>query len=124
MTKTKVLSIAACACSGLGLVTWFLPDLYHYLYMGTNGKTAVTATSLFAFFPAPVLLPLLCTGITFWAACKGTATRVIYWSLFASSLLQIIYLWFIGCVFSLPFLLNLLGTNAFLVAFGKGKQAS
>ena len=119
MTKTRILSIAACVCSGLGLLTWFLPDLYHYLYMGASGKTEVAATSLFAFFPASVLLPLLCTGITLWAACKGTATRGMYWSLFVVSLLQIIYLWFVGGVYSLPCLLNLLGRNAFLTAYSK-----
>ena len=119
MTKTRILSIAACVCSGLGLLTWFLPDLYHYLYMGASGKTEVAATSLFAFFPASVLLPLICTGITLWAACKGTATRGMYWSPFVVSLLQIIYLWFVGCVYSLPFLLNLLGMNAFLTANSK-----
>lgn len=97
MTKTRILPIAACVCSGLCLLTWFLPGSYSYLYLDA-GEAELQVTSLFSFFPAPVLLPLICAGITLWVACTGKTTRPAMWALLAVSILQCLYLGLIGAI--------------------------
>lgn len=89
--------VTACLCGCLNLLIWFLPGSYSYLYLDA-GRTELWVTSLFSFFPAPVLLLLICAGITLWAACTGKTTRSAMWTLLAVSVLQCLYLGFIGAI--------------------------
>ena len=113
MKHSKFL-IAACICSTLCLVIWFVPGSYSYLTRG-DGCFVTRHTTLYAFFSAFSPLPLICAGISLWAVCiRRTNWAMICVSLIAA-LLQAIFLNFIGMVISLPFLLNLLGAGCLLI---------
>jgi hypothetical protein len=113
MKRSKFL-IAACICSTLCLLIWFLPGSYTYLTRG-DGCFVTSHTTLYAFFSAFSPLPLICAGISLWAVCiRRTNWPMVCVSLIAA-ILHAIFLSFIGMVFSLPFLLNLLGAGCLLI---------
>ena len=112
----QALLIAACIFSTLCLVIWFLPGSYSYLTRG-DGCFVTCHTSLYAFFPALMPLPLICAGICLLAVYIRRTNRALVWSILFTALLQAIFLNFIGMVFSLPFLLNLLATGCLLIHY-------
>ena len=92
----KFFSVASCICFLATLVIWFLPGSYSY-----NSLDGQCITSLFAFFPAPVLLPLILTGASVWNQTRDQVTTGMTWTILIAAVFLVIYLISIGCVSTL-----------------------
>ena len=116
----KFFSVASCICFLATLVIWFLPGSYSY-----NSLDGQCITSLFAFFPAPVLLPLILTGASVWNQTRDQVTTGMTWTILIAAVFLVIYLISIGCVStlgtttrlqSLPLPLTAMGTACFVTS--------
>ena len=116
----KFFSVASCICFLATLVIWFLPGSYSY-----NSLDGQCITSLFAFFPAPVLLPLILAGASVWNLTRDQVTTGMTWTILITAVVLVIYLISTGCVStlgtstrlqSLPLPLAATGTACFVTS--------
>ena len=120
----KFFSVASCICFLATLVIWFLPGSYSY-----NSLDGQCITSLFAFFPAPVLLPLILAGASGYCLFQSHVSRGMLWTVLITAVLQCLYLGVVEAIclpFSqgetfiwlqaLPFPLTIAGTFCILMA--------
>ena len=129
MTNAKrrpFFSIASCICFLAILAIWFLPGSYCY-----NSLDGQCTTSLFAFFPAPVLLPLILAGASIWSLTRDRVTPGMMWTILATAVILVIYLIAIGCISTLgtasllqtlPLPLTATGTACFVTSCRKQKM--
>ena len=116
----KFFSVASCICFLATLVIWFLPGSYSY-----NSLDGQCITSLFAFFPAPVPLPLILAGASVWNLTRDQVTTGMTWTILITAVVLVIYLISTGCVStlgtttrlqSLPLPLTAMGTACFVTS--------
>ena len=109
------------------LLIWFLPGSYSYRYLGSSG-TELYITSLFAFFPLPVVLPLILAGASGYCLLQTHISRGMLWTVLIAAVLQCLYLGVIEAIClpfsqgetfiwlqSLPFPLTIAGTSCILM---------
>lgn len=116
----KCFRVASCICFLATLVIWFLPGSYSYHYL--DGRCI---TSLFAFFPAPVLLPLILAGASIRNLTREQVPTGMTWTILVTAVILVIYLISIGCISalgtttrlqSLPLPLTAMGTACFVTS--------
>lgn len=106
-------STATLVCFAAALLIWFLPGSYSYRYLGNSG-TELYITSLFAFFPFSVVLPLILAGASGCCLFQTHVSRGILWTIIVIAVLQCLYLGVIDAI-RLPFLLTIAGTGCTLM---------
>ena len=124
----KCFRMASCICFLATLVIWFLPGSYSYNYLGGR-----CITSLFAFFPAPVLLPLILAGASIRNLTREQVPTGMTWTILVTAVILVIYLISIGCIStlgtttrlqSLPLPLTAMGTASFTLGFRNPNKKS
>ena len=111
--RDRFFSTASLVCFAAALLIWFLPGSYSYRYLGSSG-TELYITSLFAFFPFSVVLPLILTGASGYCLFQTHVSRGMLWTVIVIAVLQCLYLGVIDAV-RLPFLLTIAGTGCILM---------
>ena len=109
----RFFSTASLVCFATALLIWFLPGSYSYRYLGSSG-TELYITSLFAFFPFSVVLPLILAGASGYCLFQTHVSRGMLWTVIVIAVLQCLYLGVIDAI-RLPFLLTIAGTGCILM---------
>ena len=109
----RFFSTASLVCFAAALLSWFLPGSYSYRYLGSSG-TELYVTSLFAFFPFSVVLPLILAGASGYCLFQTHVSRGMLWTVIVIAVLQCLYLGVIDAI-RLPFLLTIAGTGCILM---------
>ena len=125
--RDRFFSTATLICFAAALLIWFLPGSYSYRYLGSSG-TELYITSLFAFFPFSVVLPLILAGASGYCLFQTHVSRGMLWTVIVIAVLQCLYLGVIESIclpFShgetfiwlqaLPFPLTIAGTSCILM---------
>ena len=111
--RDRFFSTASLLCFAAALLIWFLPGSYSYRYLGSSG-TELYITSLFAFFPFSVVLPLILAGASGYCLFQTHVSRGMLWTVIVIAVLQCLYLGVIEAI-CLPFLLTIAGTGCILM---------
>ena len=111
--RDRFFSTASLVCFAAALLSWFLPGSYSYRYLGSSG-TELYITSLFAFFPFSVVLPLILAGASGYCLFQTHVSRGMLWTVIVIAVLQCLYLGVIDAI-RLPFLLTIAGTGCILM---------
>ena len=111
--RDRFFSTASLLCFSAALLIWFLPGSYSYRYLGSSG-TELYITSLFAFFPFSVVLPLILAGASGYCLFQTHVSRGMLWTVIVIAVLQCLYLGVIDAI-RLPFLLTIAGTGCILM---------
>ena len=111
--RDRYFSTASLVCFAAALLIWFLPGSYSYRYLGSSG-TELYITSLFAFFPFSVVLPLILAGASGCCLFQTHVSRGMLWTVIVIAVLQCLYLGVIEAI-CLPFLLTIAGTGCILM---------
>ena len=111
--RNRFFSTASLVCFAAALLIWFLPGSYSYRYLGSSG-TELYITSLFAFFPFSVVLPLILAGASGYCLFQTHVSRGMLWTVIVIAVLQCLYLRVIDAI-RLPFLLTIAGTGCILM---------
>ena len=111
--RDRFFSTASLVCFAAALLSWFLPGSYSYRYLGSSG-TELYITSLFAFFPFSVVLPLILAGVSGYCLFQTHVSRGMLWTVIVIAVLQCLYLGVIDAI-RLPFLLTIAGTGCILM---------
>ena len=111
--RDRFFSTASLVCFAAVLLIWFLPGSYSYRYLGSSG-TELYITSLFAFFPFSVVLPLILAGVSGYCLLQTHISRGMLWTVIVIAVLQCLYLGVIEAI-CLPFLLTIAGTGCTLM---------
>ena len=111
--RDRFFSTASLVCFAAALLIWFLPGSYSYRYLGSSG-TELYITSLFAFFPFSVVLPLILAGASGYCLFQTHVSRGMLWTVIVIAVLQCLYLGVIDAI-RLPFLLTIAGTGCILM---------
>lgn len=111
--RDRFFSTATLVCFAAALLIWFLPGSYSYRYLGSSG-TELYITSLFAFFPFSVVLPLILAGASGCCLFQTHVSRGMLWTVIVIAVLQCLYLGVIDAI-RLPFLLTIAGTGCILM---------
>ena len=111
--RDRFFSTASLVCFAAALLIWFLPGSYSYRYLGSSG-TELYITSLFAFFPFSVVLPLILAGASGCCLFQTHVSRGMLWTVIVIAVLQCLYLGVIDAI-RLPFLLTIAGTGCILM---------
>ena len=111
--RDRFFSTASLVCFAAALLIWFLPGSYSYRYLGRSG-TELYVTSLFAFFPFSVVLPLILAGASGYCLFQTHVSRGMLWTVIVIAVLQCLYLGVIDAI-RLPFLLTIAGTGCILM---------
>ena len=111
--RDRFFSTATLVCFAAALLIWFLPGSYSYRYLGSSG-TELYITSLFAFFPFSVVLPLILAGASGYCLFQTHVSRGMLWTVIVIAVLQCLYLGVIDAI-RLPFLLTIAGTGCTLM---------
>ena len=111
--RDRFFSTASLVCFAAALLIWFLPGSYSYRYLGSSG-TELYVTSLFAFFPFSVVLPLILAGASGYCLFQTHVSRGMLWTVIVIAVLQCLYLGVIDAI-RLPFLLTIAGTGCILM---------
>ena len=111
--RDRFFSTASLVCFAAALLIWFLPGSYSYRYLGSSG-TELYITSLFAFFPFSVVLPLILAGASGYCLFQTHVSRGMLWTVIVIAVLQCLYLGVIDAI-RLPFLLTIAGTGCTLM---------
>lgn len=118
--RDRFFSTASLVCFAAVLLIWFLPGSYSYNYLGGR-----CITSLFAFFPASVLLPLILAGASIRNLTREQVSTGMTWTILVTAVILVIYLISIGCIStlgittrlqSLPLPLTAMGTACFVTS--------
>lgn len=112
-TRDRFFSTASLVCFAAALLSWFLPGSYSYRYLGSSG-TELYITTLFAFFPFSVVLPLILAGASGYCLFQTHVSRGMLWTVIAIAVLQCLYLGVIDAI-RLPILLAIAGTGCILM---------
>ena len=125
--RDRYFRITSLLCFSAALLIWFLPGSYSYRYLGSSG-TELYITSLFAFFPFSVVLPLILAGVSGYCLLQTHIPRGMLWTVLIAAVLQCLYLGVIEAIclpFShgetfiwlqaLPFPLTIAGTGCILM---------
>ena len=111
--RDRFFSTASLVCFAAALLSWFLPGSYSYRYLGSSG-TELYITTLFAFFPFSVVLPLILAGASGYCLFQTHVSRGMLWTVIVIAVLQCLYLEVIDAI-RLPFLLTIAGTGCTLM---------
>ena len=111
--RDRFFSTASLVCFAAALLIWFLPGSYSYRYLGSS-ETELYITSLFAFFPFSVVLPLILAGASGYCLFQTHVSRGMLWTVIVIAVLQCLYLGVIDAI-RLPFLLTIAGTSCILM---------
>ena len=111
--RDRYFRITSLLCFSAALLIWFLPGSYSYRYLGSSG-TELYITSLFAFFPFSVVLPLILAGASGYCLFQTHVSRGMLWTVLIAAVLQCLYLGVIEAI-CLPFLLTIAGTGCILM---------
>ena len=111
--RDRYFRITSLLCFSAALLIWFLPGSYSYRYLGCSG-TELYITSLFAFFPFSVVLPLILAGVSGYCLLQTHVSRGMLWTVIVIAVLQCLYLGVIDAI-RLPFLLTIAGTGCTLM---------
>ena len=111
--RDRFFSTASLVCFAAALLSWFLPGSYSYRYLGSSG-TELYITTLFAFFPFSVVLPLILAGASGYCLFQTHVSRGMLWTVIVIAVLQCLYLGVIDAI-RLPFLLTIAGTGCTLM---------
>ena len=111
--RDRFFSTASLVCFAAALLSWFLPGSYSYRYLGSSG-TELYITTLFAFFPFSVVLPLILAGASGYCLFQTHVSRGMLWTVIVIAVLQCLYLGVIDAI-RLPFLLTIAGTGCILM---------
>ena len=111
--RDRYFRITSLLCFSAALLIWFLPGSYSYRYLGSSG-TELYITSLFAFFPFSVVLPLILAGVSGYCLLQTHISRGMLWTVIVIAVLQCLYLGVIDAI-RLPFLLTIAGTGCILM---------
>ena len=111
--RDRYFRITSLLCFSAALLIWFLPGSYSYRYLGSSG-TELYITSLFAFFPFSVVLPLILAGASGYCLFQTHVSRGKLWTVIVIAVLQCLYLGVIDAI-RLPFLLTIAGTGCILM---------
>ena len=111
--RDRYFSTASLVCFAAALLIWFLPGSYSYRYLGSSG-TELYITTLFAFFPFSVVLPLILAGASGYCLFQTHVSRGMLWTVIVIAVLQCLYLGVIDAI-RLPFLLTIAGTGCILM---------
>ena len=111
--RDRFFSTASLVCFAAALLSWFLPGSYSYRYLGSSG-TELYITSLFAFFPFSVVLPLILAGASGYCLFQTHVSRGMLWTVIVIAVLQCLYLGVIDAI-RLPILLTIAGTGCILM---------
>ena len=111
--RDRFFRTASLVCFAAALLIWFLPGSYSYRYLGSSG-TELYVTSLFAFFPFSVVLPLILAGASGYCLFQTHVSRGMLWTVIVIAVLQCLYLGVIDAI-RLPFLLTIAGTGCILM---------
>ena len=111
--RDRFFSTASLVCFAAALLIWFLPGSYSYRYLGSSG-TELYITTLFAFFPFSVVLPLILAGASGYCLFQTHVSRGMLWTVIVIAVLQCLYLGVIDAI-RLPFLLTIAGTGCTLM---------
>ena len=111
--RDRFFSTASLVCFAAALLIWFLPGSYSYRYLGSS-ETELYITSLFAFFPFSVVLPLILAGVSGYCLFQTHVSRGMLWTVIVIAVLQCLYLGVIEAI-CLPFLLTIAGTGCILM---------
>ena len=111
--RDRFFSTASLVCFAAALLIWFLPGSYSYRYLGSSG-TELYITTLFAFFPFSVVLPLILAGASGYCLFQTHVSRGMLWTVIVIAVLQCLYLGVIDAI-RLPFLLTISGTGCTLM---------
>ena len=111
--RDRFFSTASLVCFAAALLSWFLPGSYSYRYLGSSG-TESYITTLFAFFPFSVVLPLILAGASGYCLFQTHVSRGMLWTVIVIAVLQCLYLGVIDAI-RLPFLLTIAGTGCILM---------
>ena len=111
--RDRFFSTASLVCFAAALLIWFLPGSYSYRYLGSSG-TELYVTSLFAFFPFSVVLPLILAGASGYCLFQTHVSLGMLWTVIVIAVLQCLYLGVIDAI-RLPFLLTIAGTGCILM---------
>ena len=111
--RDRFFSTASLVCFAAALLSWFLPGSYSYRYLGSSG-TELYITTLFAFFPFSVVLPLILAGASGYCLFQTHVSRGMLWTVIVIAVLQCLYLGVIDAI-RLPILLTIAGTGCILM---------
>ena len=111
--RDRFFSTATLVCFAAALLIWFLPGSYSYRYLGSSG-TELYITTLFAFFPFSVVLPLILAGASGYCLFQTHVSRGMLWTVIVIAVLQCLYLGVIDAI-RLPILLTIAGTGCILM---------
>ena len=111
--RDRFFSTATLVCFAAALLIWFLPGSYSYRYLGSS-ETELYITSLFAFFPFSVVLPLILAGASGYCLFQTHVSRGMLWTVIVIAVLQCLYLGVIDAI-RLPFPLTIAGTGCILM---------
>ena len=111
--RDRFFSTASLLCFSAALLIWFLPGSYSYRYLGSSG-TELYISSLFAFFPFSVVLPLILAGASGYCLFQTHVSRGMLWTVIVIAVLQCLYLGVIDAI-RLPILLTIAGTFCILM---------
>ena len=111
--RDRFFSTASLVCFAAALLIWFLPGSYSYRYLGSSG-TELYITTLFAFFPFSVVLPLILAGASGYCLFQTHVSRGMLWTVIVIAVLQCLYLGVIDAI-RLPILLTIAGTGCILM---------
>ena len=111
--RDRFFSTASLVCFAAALLSWFLPGSYSYRYLGSSG-TELYITTLFAFFPFSVVLPLILAGASGYCLFQTHVSRGMLWTVIVIAVLQCLYLGVIDAI-RLPILLTIAGTFCILM---------
>ena len=111
--RDRYFRITSLLCFSAALLIWFLPGSYSYRYLGSSG-TELYITSLFAFFPFSVVLPLILAGVSGYCLLQTHISRGMLWTVIVIAVLQCLYLEVIDAI-RLPILLTIAGTGCILM---------
>ena len=125
--RARFFSTASLVCFAAVLLIWFLPGSYSYRYLGSS-ETELYVTSLFAFFPFSVVLPLILAGVSGYCLLQAHISRGMLRTVLIAAVLQCLYLGVIEAIClpfsqgetfiwlqSLPFPLTIAGTGCTLM---------
>ena len=111
--RDRFFSTATLVSIPAALLIWFQPGSYSYRYLGSSG-TELYITTLFAFFPFSVVLPLILAGASGYCLFQPHVSRGMLWTVIVIAVLQCLYLGVIDAI-RLPFLLTIAGTGCILM---------
>ena len=111
--RDRFFSTTSLVCFAAALLIWFLPGSYSYRYLGSS-ETELYITSLFAFFPFSVVLPLILAGASGYCLFQTHVSRGMLWTVIVIAVLQCLYLG-VSDAIRLPILLTIAGTGCILM---------